>query len=56
MDQINLDKHKIHILMNPNEIMPKLSLIATKPNTEKLAPFKSPFLREFIYNPPQKVA
>ena len=36
-------------------MMPKLTAIATKANTEKLAPFKSPFLKEFIYNPPKEI-
>ena len=41
---INLDNHKIHRDIEPRDIMPKLSSIATKPSTEKLLPFKSPFL------------
>ena len=55
MDQINLDKHNIHKDIDPKEFMPKLSSIATKADTGKLAPFKSPFLKEFIYDPPTQL-
>jgi hypothetical protein len=52
MDQIDLNKHSIHKDIDPKEFMPKLTSIATKADTSKLAPFKSPFLAEFIYDQP----
>jgi hypothetical protein len=54
IDQINLDKHNIHRDIDPKEFMPGLSKIATKADTTKLKPFKSPFLKETIYELPEE--